>query len=76
LEKLVKKSRCQEILYAQHIDTRGVLLFEAICAKDLEGIVAKRKNGIYRNNGKEWVKIKNPKYSQAEGRQNLLKGRG
>ncbi len=48
LEKLVKKSRCQKILYAQHIETRGVLLFEAICAKDLEGIVAKRKDGIYR----------------------------
>ena len=76
LEKLVKKSECRELLYAHHIEKDGVALFEAICAKDLEGIVAKRKNGIYRNNGKEWVKIKNPKYSQAEGRQNLLKGRG
>ncbi len=72
LEKLVKKSRCTELLFAQHIDTRGVLFFEAICAKDLEGIVAKRKNGIYKDDGKEWMKIKNPKYSQAEGRHELL----
>ena len=76
LEKLVKKSECRELLYAHHIEKDGVALFEAICAKDLEGIVAKRKNGIYRNDGKEWMKIKNPHYSQAEGRQNLLRGRG
>jgi len=76
LEKLVKKSKCRELLYAHHIEKDGVALFEAICAKDLEGIVAKRKNGIYRNDGKEWMKIKNPHYSQAEGRQNLLRGRG
>src|SRR5208283_2256506 len=73
LEKLVKKSRCQVILYAQHIETRGVLLFEAICAKDLEGIVAKRKSGVYRDDGKEWTKIKNPNYSQAVGRHELMK---
>jgi ATP-dependent DNA ligase len=41
-------------------------VFEAICAQDLEGIVAKRKNGIYKNEGKEWMKIKNPNYSQAK----------
>jgi ATP-dependent DNA ligase len=73
LEKLVKKSNCRELLYAHHIEKDGVVLFEAICVKDLEGIVAKRKNGIYRNDGKEWMKIKNPNYSQAEGRHDLLK---
>src|SRR5208283_1569690 len=72
LEKLVKKSECRELLYAHHIEKDGVALFEAICAKDLEGVVAKRKNGIYRNDGKEWMKIKNPHYSQAEGRHELL----
>jgi hypothetical protein len=73
LEKLVRKSECHELLYAHHIENDGVALFEAICAKDLEGIVAKRKNGIYRNDGKEWIKIKNSNYSQAEGRHELMK---
>jgi ATP-dependent DNA ligase len=45
-----------------------------ICARDLEGIVAKRRHSIYRSDGK-WLKIKNPKYSQAEGRHDLLKRR-
>jgi bifunctional non-homologous end joining protein LigD len=75
LEKLVKKSRCRELLYAYHIGNDGILLFETICVRDLEGIVAKRKNGIYRNGAQGWLKIKNPNYSQAEGRQDLLKRR-
>ncbi|MGB2625460.1 MAG: hypothetical protein WAK20_01615, partial [Candidatus Acidiferrum sp.] len=73
LEKLVKKSRCPELLFAHHVEGDGIALFEAICAKDLEGIVAKRKNGIYRNDGREWQKIKNPDYSQAVGRHELMK---
>jgi ATP-dependent DNA ligase len=40
--------------------------------RDLEGIVAKRKRGVYKNNGLGWKKIKNPKYSQAEGRHDLF----
>jgi hypothetical protein len=33
---------------------------------DLEGIVAKRKLGIYKDDGNNWIKIKNRTYSQAE----------
>jgi bifunctional non-homologous end joining protein LigD len=73
LEKLIKKSRCREILYAHHILANGVGLFEEICARDLEGIIAKRKRGVYRDDGKDWLKIKNPSYSRAEGRYELLK---
>jgi ATP-dependent DNA ligase len=51
----------------------GVGLFEEICARDLEGIIAKRKNGVYREDGKDCLKIKNPKYSRAEGRHDVLK---
>jgi ATP-dependent DNA ligase len=43
---------------------------------DLEGVVAKRKDSLYRATEKPslpWIKIKNPDYSQAEGRQELLK---
>jgi bifunctional non-homologous end joining protein LigD len=45
LEKLLKKAKCQEILYAHHILANGVALFDEICARDLEGIIAKRKRG-------------------------------
>jgi bifunctional non-homologous end joining protein LigD len=73
LYELVQGSRCDAVIYAQHIEGLGIGLFEEICARDLEGIVAKRKRGVYKNNGLGWKKIKNPKYSQAEGRHDLLK---
>jgi bifunctional non-homologous end joining protein LigD len=72
LEQLVKKAECSGILYAHHIVANGVGLFEEICARDLEGIIAKRKNGVCRDDGNDWLKIKNPKYSRAEGRHKLL----
>jgi ATP-dependent DNA ligase len=54
------------LLYAEHFDARGVDLFRVVCESDLEGIVAKRKNGLYMPEATSWVKIKNPLYSQAE----------
>ena len=56
------------VLYADHIEGRGVDLFEATCGRDLEGIVAKLAAGRYEPAAPTWVKIKNPAYSQAEGR--------
>src|ERR1035438_7161770 len=32
-------------LYVDHIDERGVDLFHEVCRQDLEGIVAKRRDG-------------------------------
>jgi len=75
LHELIKKSRFEQIIYAQHIETQGVAFFEEICARDLEGIVAKRRLSIYKSNGTGWLKIKNPKYSQAVGRHDLFKQR-
>jgi bifunctional non-homologous end joining protein LigD len=75
LEQLIKKAEYREILYAHHIVGKGVGLFEEICARDLEGIIAKRKRGVYRDDGRDWLKIKNPNYSRAEGRHELLKRR-
>ncbi len=46
--------------------------FEEICRRDLEGIVAKRRRSIYKDKGIGWLKIKNPKYFQAEERQDLF----
>jgi ATP-dependent DNA ligase len=75
LHALIKKSRLAEIIYAQHIETQGEALFEEICHRDLEGVVAKCKRGAYRDDGKDWLKIKNPNYSQAEGRHEMLRGK-
>jgi len=58
------------VLYSDHIDTRGKELFEFAAEHDLEGIVAKWKFGSYLPNSSAttWIKIKNPNYTQAEGR--------
>jgi bifunctional non-homologous end joining protein LigD len=72
LAQLVKASGCQRILYAQHIEGEGKAFFAEICTRDLEGIVGKRKLGIYKDGGNGWLKIKNRSYSQAEGRHELL----
>jgi len=70
--ELVRKSRCARLLYAQHVDVAGKEFFNEICRCDLEGIVAKRKMGMYREDRPDWLKIKNRTYSQAEGRHELL----
>jgi hypothetical protein len=65
------------VLYVDHIEARGRQFFEKVCELDLEGIVAKRKSQ-YRPTEKPspyWVKIKNPHYSQAEGREELFNPR-
>ena len=52
---------------------RGRELFELMCANDLEGIVAKRLTDPY-DSCIRWLKIKNPDYSQKEGRGDLFNG--
>jgi len=52
---------------------RGRELFELMCANDLEGIVAKRLADPYGGRVR-WLKIKNPDYSQKEGRGDLFNG--
>jgi bifunctional non-homologous end joining protein LigD len=74
LRRLLRRKR-PGILYVDHIETHGKRLFEKICAIDLEGVVAKRKDSPYRATEKPspyWIKIKNSRYSQAEGRQELF----
>jgi ATP-dependent DNA ligase len=70
LRKLIERSQCSEILYAQHVERNGKLLFEEVCQRNLEGIVAKRRMSMYAEHG--WLKIKNPKYTQAQGRQKMF----
>ena len=68
-------ARSTTVLYADHIDTNGTELFRAVCDQDLEGIVAKRRDGLYTPEDTTWVKIKNPKYIQMDGRQELFEKR-
>jgi bifunctional non-homologous end joining protein LigD len=71
LQTLVKPP----LLYVGHVEARGVDLFQAACAQDLEGIVAKLAKGRYDPNDTTWVKIKNRAYSQAQGREEFFEGR-
>ena len=52
---------------------RGCELFELMVANDLEGIVAKRLDDPYEPRVR-WLKIKNPDYTQKEGRSDLFNG--
>jgi bifunctional non-homologous end joining protein LigD len=74
LRKLLKRKRSR-ILYLDHVESDGTLLFEQIIAMDLEGIVCKRKDSPYKVTEKPsryWIKVKNPKYSQLERREELF----
>ena len=62
--------KTSRVLYADHVEREGCRLFELICQRDLEGIVAKLKHGHYTSDREEttWIKIKNRNYSQGKGR--------
>jgi bifunctional non-homologous end joining protein LigD len=70
---LAKGSPDPVITEALSVEGRGCELFELMCAHDLEGIVAKRLADPYGPRTR-WLKIKNPRYSQAEGRAELFNG--
>jgi ATP-dependent DNA ligase len=53
------------------VEEHGWALFEAVKRLDLEGIVAKRKADPYETRT-VWYKVKNPDYSQAEGRDDVF----
>ena len=58
------------------IEGRGVDFFHAACEHDVEGIVAKWIGGTYSSGPRtSWLKIRNPNYSQWEGRRELFDAR-
>jgi bifunctional non-homologous end joining protein LigD len=57
--------------YADHIEREGIALFKRVCEMDLEGIVAKHAFGPYTAET-TWFKIKNRRYSQMQGREELF----
>jgi bifunctional non-homologous end joining protein LigD len=71
-------SRSAYVLYVDHTKGAGQRLYELACELDLEGIVAKRAASPYGQNanGEDWIKIKNPNYSQKEGRGDLFRRAG
>jgi hypothetical protein len=74
LRSLIPSQPCR-ILYADFVAEHGVKLFEAAVERDLEGVGAKQKNGLYTPEATTWVKVRNPGYSQGEGRRELFRAR-
>lgn len=73
--RLVIRRRRSRILYLNHVENDGRLLLGQIVKMDLEGMVCKRKDSPYRVTEKpspHWIKLKNPRYSQLEGREELF----
>ena len=73
--KQILPSRSAHLLRVNHIRGSGIGVYQLACQLDLEGIVAKRAGSLYEDNPncRDWVKIKNPGYSQKEGRGDLFK---
>lgn len=73
LHGLLQK-RSVHILYVDHVIGCGEKLFDSVTGLDLEGIVAKRADSIYKPDDRNppWIKIKNKEYSQKEGRGELF----
>jgi ATP-dependent DNA ligase len=63
------------VLYVDHVSGAGTALFQAVCERDMEGVVAKLARGAYTPDEPTWVKIKNLHYTQAEGRAEFFEGR-
>jgi ATP-dependent DNA ligase len=65
------------LLYVDHVQARGRDFFDVACAHDLEGIVGKLANGRYHADGTStnWIKIKNPAYTQMTARYELFERR-
>jgi bifunctional non-homologous end joining protein LigD len=59
-------------LYAEHVPIKGKDLYQVICREDLEGIVAKHKDGPYTSAPMSWFKCLNPNYSQHRGRREMF----
>jgi ATP-dependent DNA ligase len=68
--KRILPSRFAHLLYVRHLKGKGRWLYERVCELDLEGIVAKHGASVYQDARSRdlWIKIKNPDYSQKEGR--------
>ncbi len=59
LEQLIKKSRLSYVKFSDHIEGKGKAFFQLARKKGLEGIMAKKKDSLYRSSRtRDWLKIK------------------
>jgi bifunctional non-homologous end joining protein LigD len=73
LRKIVPQGSVS-LLYVDHVEGEGERMFQLACERDLEGIVAKHCQSRYvvENGNPGWIKIKNRRYSQVIGRDELF----
>jgi hypothetical protein len=71
LERLARE---HGLIVVDSIAAEGRALFKAVCESDLEGIVAKRRSDAYGPDVTRF-KIRNPTYSQKDGRGDLFENR-
>jgi bifunctional non-homologous end joining protein LigD len=66
-----------DLLYVDHLEAEGERLFKLACERDLEGVVAKHRLSHYTNerSNQSWFKIRNRRYSQMIGRDELFERR-
>jgi bifunctional non-homologous end joining protein LigD len=76
LRKLVP-NRSAFLVYVDHVEGEGEHLFKLVCERDLEGVVAKHSLSRYtvEDGNPGWVKIRNRRYSQMVGRDELFEKR-
>lgn len=69
--------RASRLLYLDAVEQQGKRLYRLACKRDLEGIVAKWMRGIYQCDGRgtSWLNIKNPAYTQMDGRREFFEQR-
>ena len=73
LRTIIRSTGASIVSSVMTVEAEGRALYEATQRLDLEGIVAKRKDDPYAC-GVTWYKIKNPAYTQMEGRGDLFHG--
>jgi bifunctional non-homologous end joining protein LigD len=74
LPLLDRKDRLAELLdgasrvhYVEHLEAHGEALFAKVCELDLEGVVGKQADSLYRAGRQAaWIKVKNQAYSREE----------
>jgi bifunctional non-homologous end joining protein LigD len=74
LKRLIRRKRAR-MFYLDHVEVGGRLVCEQIVKMDPEGVVCKQKNSPYKVTEKPsryWIKVKNSRYSQLEGREELF----
>jgi bifunctional non-homologous end joining protein LigD len=71
LRAVIESSALPDVLCGKYIEGRGVDLFNEVVRRNLEGVVAKRKNGVY-TTVSDWLKLRNPQYTQSERRYELF----